>query len=292
MRSMTGYGQASWQGEGVKISVEIRSVNQRFLEARLNLPREYASAEPQWRQVVQEAVARGKVEVTVGRSGLVGSDFTVEVNEPLARAYVEAWRRLQATLDLGGTIDMQAILARPELVRVVERRGEPSEELERVEQVLRQALESFGRAREKEGRALGRDMLRRVTHLAQLVRQLRKRVVAAAPEAAARLRQRVESIAAGVNVTAERLAQEVAVIASRGDVTEELVRLESHLVAMRETFQAGSEPVGKRLDFLLQEVHREVNTVASKSNDLGITNLTLEARGEIEKLREQVQNVE
>jgi len=291
MRSMTGYGQATWQGQGVKIGVEVRSVNQRFLEARLNLPREYVAAEPQLRQVVQEAVARGKVDVTVVRSGLPDSDLTVEVNEPLARAYVDAWRRLQQSLNLPGAIDIQALLGRAELVRVVERRGEVTVEIEHVEQVLRRALESFGRARDKEGRALARDMQRRVGHLARLVKQMRTRVVAAAADAAARLRQRVESVAAGVNVTPERLAQEIAVIASRADVTEELVRLESHLTAMREAFRS-AEPVGKRLDFLLQEVHREVNTVASKSNDLGITNLTLDARTEIEKLREQVQNVE
>lgn len=291
MRSMTGYGQATWQGNGLKLSVEIRSVNQRFLEVRLNLPREYGAVEPQLRQLVQEAVARGKVDVAVMRSGLPDGDFTVELNESLARAYVDAWRRLQRTLQLPGAIDVQALVGRAELVRIVERRGELATEIAQLEEVLRRALANFSRAREKEGRVLARDMQGRVVHLARLVKQMRTRVGTAAAEAAARLRQRVESVAAGVNVTPERLAQEIAVIASRADVTEELVRLDSHLTAMRDAFRAG-EPVGKRLDFLLQEVHREVNTVASKSNDLGITNLSLEARAEIEKLREQVQNVE
>ncbi len=291
MRSMTGYGQASWQGKGCKISVEVRSVNQRFLEARFNLPREYVPWEGELRQILQAAVARGKVDVNVNRSGLLESAFAVDVNLPLARAYVRGWRALRTALHLDGDIDLPFLLARPDLVRVVERRAEPAGEQRRLQQVLRQALRGFTREREREGQTLARDMRQRVARLARLHRQMRARVAAALPEIGARLRQRVETLAAGAAISEERLAQEIAVVAARGDVTEELVRLDSHLGAMQGLLRS-REPVGKRLDFLLQEVHREVNTVASKSNDLGITNLTLEARSEIEKLREQVQNVE
>jgi uncharacterized protein (TIGR00255 family) len=291
MRSMTGYGQASWQGRGCKISVELRSVNQRFLEARFSLPREYALLEPELRQELQAGVARGKVDVTVNRSGLPDTAYAVEVNTALARAYVDAWRGLQKNLRLTGTIDLQPLLARPDIVRIVERRLEPGAELRQARQVFRRALQAFTREREREGKALGRDMQQRVTRLVALHRRLQGRAAAATPEFAARVRQRVDSLAAGVNVTPERLAQEIALLVSRGDVTEELVRLGSHLEAMREALRS-REPIGKRMDFLLQEIHREVNTTASKSNDLGITTLTLEARAEIEKLREQVQNVE
>lgn len=291
MRSMTGYGQAAWQGDGVRITVEVRSVNQRFLEIRCSLPRDYAAAEARFREAVQAAVGRGKVDVTVARSGTGAGEWSVEANEPLARAWIGAWRRLQRALDLPGELDVQALVGRPELVRVVERRGAGPAEVERALEVLRRALAVFDRARAREGRVLERDMRRRVAHLNRLVRQMRRRVTAAGADAAARLRERVEKLAAGVNVTPERLAQEIAVLAARADVTEELVRLDSHLAAMAEAFRA-AEPVGKRLDFLLQEIHREVNTIASKSADLGLTGLTLEARGEIEKLREQAQNVE
>jgi uncharacterized protein (TIGR00255 family) len=291
MRSMTGYGQASWQSKGRKISVEVRSVNQRFLEARFNLPREYVPWETELRQVLQAAVARGKVDVNVTRSGPLESTFAVEVNTPLARAYVRGWRELQAALQLAGQIDVTLLLARPDLVRVVERRSEPTGELRRVLHVLRQALRAFTRERAREGEALARDMRQRVARLRVLLRRIHARVAATTPELTERLRQRVETLAGGVPVTEERLAQESALLIARGDVTEELVRLESHLAAMHGLLRS-NEPVGKRLDFLLQEVHREVNTVAAKSNDLSITNLTLEARGEIEKLREQAQNVE
>jgi uncharacterized protein (TIGR00255 family) len=291
MKSMTGFGQAAWQGGGCKITAEIRSVNQRFLEARLNLPREYMPWEGELRQLVQAAVARGKVDVNISRAGTLAGDFTVEVNTPLARAYIEGWRQLQAALALAGEVDLQFLLGRPDLVRVVERRGEPGNELQRVQQVLRRALRAFDREREREGRVLARDMQQRVEHLRKLVRRVRARVSDAAPETAKRLRERVQNLLEGGVVGEERLAQEVAFLLSRGDVTEELVRLESHLEALRALCRS-REAVGKRMDFLLQEVHREVNTIASKSNDLQLTDLSLEARSEIEKLREQVQNVE
>jgi uncharacterized protein (TIGR00255 family) len=291
MRSMTGYGQASWQGRGCRITVELRSVNQRFLEARFNLPREYAPLEGDLRQELQAAVARGKVDVAVNRSGLSSTTYAVEVNTALARAYVDAWRGVQKSLRLEGAIDLQPLLARPDIVRIVERRPEPEAELQHVQRVFRRALQAFNREREREGAMLRRDMQQRVERLAALHRQLQARAAAAVPDLEARLRQRIDSLAAGVNVTPERLAQEIAVLASRSDVTEEFVRLGSHLAAMRAALRS-SEPIGKRIDFLLQEIHREVNTIASKSNDLDITNLTLAARAEIEKLREQVQNVE
>jgi uncharacterized protein (TIGR00255 family) len=166
-----------------------------------------------------------------------------------------------------------------------------SNELQRVQQVLRRALRAFDREREREGRVLARDMRQRVEHLRKLVRRVRTRVSAAAPETAKRLRERVQSLLEGGAVDEQRLAQEVAFLLSRSDVTEELVRLESHLEALR-ALCSSRESVGKRIDFLLQEVHREVNTIASKSSDLQLTDLSLEARSEIEKLREQAQNVE
>jgi uncharacterized protein (TIGR00255 family) len=291
MKSMTGFGQAAWQGEGCRITAEIRSVNQRFLEARLNLPREYMPWEGELRQLVQAAVARGKVDVNITRAGALASDFAVEVNTPLARAYVDGWRQLQVALGLAGEVDLQFLLGRPDLVRIVERRGEPGNELQRVQQVLRRALRAFDREREREGRVLARDMRQRVEHLRKLARRVRTRVSAAAPETAKRLRGRVQSLLEGGAVDEERLAQEVAFLLSRADVTEELVRLESHLEALRVLCRS-REAVGKRIDFLLQEVHREVNTIASKSSDLQLTDLSLEARSEIEKLREQAQNIE
>jgi uncharacterized protein (TIGR00255 family) len=288
---MTGFGQAAWQGEGCKITAEIRSVNQRFLETRFNMPREYMQWEGELRRLVQAAVARGKVDVNISRSGVSASDVAIEVNTPLARAYVDAWRQLQAALGLRGEVGLEFLLGRPDLVRIVEHRAEPANECQRVEQVLRQALRAFDRERVREGRVLARDMRQRIGHLGTLAREMRRRAAAAAPETAKRLQQRLQALLNGAALEEERLAQEIAFVLSRSDVTEELVRLESHLEALHALCRSGG-PVGKRLDFLLQEVHREVNTIASKTNDLKLTDLSLDARSEIEKLREQAQNVE
>ena len=291
MRSMTGYGQAHWQRTGRSVSVEVRAVNQRFLEVKLNMPREYLPWEAELRALVQEQVARGKVDIAIFRGGTNGGEVTVEANVALAKEYVAAWRKLQRALHLPGDIDLGLLQGRSELLRVVERRGDAGAEIAAVRTTLQRALHAFNRDREREGRTLGRDMTARVRRLRQLQDGLARRVAQLTPQLAARLRQRLATLLEGKDVKEERIAQEAALLAERSDVTEELVRLQSHLTALADLLR-GREPAGKKLDFLLQEVHREFNTIASKSADREVTNLTLEARSEIEKLREQVQNVE
>lgn len=288
---MTGYGQAIWQKDGRSLTVELKSVNQRFLEVKLNLPREYLPWEGELRALVQEQVARGKVDVAIFRGGGNNTEVSVEANLPLAKAYLDAWRQLQRALKLPGEIDLSLLQGRGELLRVVERRSDPSGEIDVVRATLQRAVQVFNRDREREGKALGRDMSARTRRLQQLQRQIAHRVTQLKPQLAARLRQRVSGLLEGKEISEERLLQEVALVVDRSDVTEELVRLQSHLDAMAQVPRS-REAIGKRLDFLLQEVHREFNTIASKSTDLEVTNSTLEARGEIEKLREQVQNVE
>jgi len=288
---MTGYGHAEWKRGGRSVTVDIRSVNQRFLEVRFNMPREYMPWENELRAVVQQHVARGKVDVSVGTGGNNGTQLSVEPNVELARAYVDGWRQLQKALKLPGTIDITLLQGRSEFVRVVERRGDPGEELGVVRETLDRALRSFNKDREREGQALTKDMLARVRHLIRLQQQTSKAAAALKSKVTAKLRQRVTALLEGRELKEERLYQEVAFLAERSDVTEELVRLASHLDALEKLLR-GKEPAGKRLDFLLQEVHREFNTIASKSADLDVTKRTVVARGEIEKLREQAQNVE
>jgi uncharacterized protein (TIGR00255 family) len=288
---MTGYGQAHQQRAGRSVSVEVRAVNQRFLEVKLNMPREYFPWEAELRALVQEQVARGKLDISIFRGGTNGGQVTVEANVALAKEYVAAWRKLQHALHLPGNVDLALLQGRSELLRVVERRGDAGEEIESVRATLRRALQVFNRDREREGRALARDMTARVRRLRQLQEGLTRRVAQLTPQLAARLRQRLTTLLEGKDIKEERIAQEAALLVERSDVTEELVRLQSHLTALADLLR-GRAPAGKKLDFLLQEVHREFNTIASKSADLEVTNLTLEARSEIEKLREQVQNVE
>lgn len=292
MKSMTGYGQARSQEGGRGVSVEIRSVNQRFLEAKLNMPREWLAWEAELRALVQERVARGKVEVSISRNGSTSGAVRVEPNLELAQAYVDGWQRLQASLGLAGNIDLAWLQNRgSEILRIVEAPADPGADIALVKATLEKALQAFDRERQREGKALERDMKARVKHLQKLHKQIDARVKKLRPVLAERLQQRVRDLLGGREVSEERLLQEVAIVADRGDITEELVRLGSHLQALL-GHVGGDGPVGKKIDFQLQETHREFNTIAAKSNDLEVTNATLEARAEIEKLREQVQNVE
>ncbi len=290
MRSMTGFGQAEWRGDGVRLSVEVRGVNHRYLDVRVSLPRECQSWEPELRPLVAAAVQRGKVDVSVVRSGAPQAGRRVEVDEEAAREVVRGWRRLQKALKLPGEVDMALLQARGDLVRVVERPRDAAADLPRVKTLVEKALRSFEKARVGEGKALQKDMKQRCVRLAHIETELRRRSAEIVPLLAERLRKRLEKLA-GDRVDEQRLLQETAIIAERCDVTEELVRLSTHLKRLAALLRE-KDAVGKPIDFLLQEIHRELNTIAAKSSDVEVTRLSLEGRAEVEKLREQTQNIE
>lgn len=292
MRSMTGFGQAVWEGGGVRLSVEVRGVNHRFLDVRLSLPRDSQGWETELRRLVTERAERGKIDVTISRTAVAQSARSVEIDEELAAAVVDGWRRLQARLALPGAIDISFLQSRGDFVRVVDpQRGVGEGEAARAAVLLGKALDAFDRVRNGEGAAMQRDMKARRERLVAIEKDLRGRCAALVPEMAARLRSRLAKLLEGQPIDEARLLQETAILAERCDVHEELVRLGSHLKRLAELLrQKGS--VGKPIDFLLQEIHRELNTIASKSSDVEVTRLTLEARAEVEKLREQAQNIE
>jgi len=291
MRSMTGFGEAAWESGGVRIAVEVRGVNHRFLDIRVAVPRDCQAWEPELRALIVARAERGKIDVTISRSGSRSGDVAVEVNEELARLTLAAWRQLQKRLDVPGQVDLSFLQGRGDFVRLVEKRPDAGGDLVVVRKLLVKALSQFDRARVREGGALARDMRGRCSLLRSIVVALRKRTKALVPELAARLRQRLAELLAERSIEERRLLQEAALLAERADVTEELVRLDSHLDRLTATLkETGS--IGKPIDFLLQEIHREFNTIASKSADIEVTQLTLAARAEVEKLREQVQNVE
>jgi uncharacterized protein (TIGR00255 family) len=294
MRSMTGFGQAAWEGEGVRLAVEVRGVNHRFLDVRLALPRDCQSWEPELRRLITDLVERGKVDVSVNRVGTPQGSRVVEIDEQLARSVIDGWRKLQKKLGLPGQIDiafLQAMQSRGDFVRLVEQRGEAADELPRVRQLLEKALRAFDGARRREGAVLQRDMKARHANLVAIEKQLAARSREIVPQMAERLGARLGKLLDGREIEESRLLQEAAILAERSDVHEELVRLGSHLERLAGLLrQKGS--VGKPIDFLLQEIHRELNTIASKSSDIEVTRLTLEGRAAVEKLREQIQNVE
>ncbi len=292
MRSMTGYGVGSAGTATVRVTVEIRGVNQRYLDVRLVTPREYAPWERQLRERVQAVAQRGRVEVSVVRTALAGRrPYRVGVRTELARAYVEAARTLRRQLGLGGEVALADVLRLPDLFEVSEEPPEVKRELPAVKQALARALTTFDAERRREGRNLARDMQRRAVTLKRTTAAMRRRL----PEVLAAIRRQVEErlvrLVGGSELDASRVAHEVAMLAERSDVTEELVRLESHLSVLAATLAAPG-PIGKRVEFLLQEIQRELNTTGAKAGDTQVTDLVLGAKSEVEKLREQVQNVE
>ena len=292
MRSMTGFGAGAGDAPTARIAVEVRGVNQRHLDVRIALPREYAAWESDLRDRVRTQVERGRVDVTVTRVPVAGRRrYQVTVRDKLAARYVEAARALGRRLRLPGSVSLVDVLRLPELFDVVERAPDLAGELPVLRAALARALTSFTREREREGRHVRGDMTRRAGVVGRIVRRIRARLPIVQRDVGRRGQERLARLTAGAGIDPARLAQEAAAVADRGDVTEELVRLESHLAALA-TALRGTAPAGKRIEFLLQEILRELNTTGAKSADAQTSGWVLEAKGEVEKLREQVQNIE
>jgi uncharacterized protein (TIGR00255 family) len=294
VRSMTGYGTGSCQTDNLSVVVEARAVNHRFFDLHLRIPREYLFLEPEVQQVVRGLVRRGRVELNVGIQASRRGDSPVDLDA--ARTYMEAAARLREELHVDDSLDLKTLLGLPGVVSNRDLRSLPAVEAtaaaaELVVQSVRQALEGVIKMRELEGEALRKDLGQRLEDIAQNAKQIR----ALAPEVAIDYRQRLTARLAQIvpqdGVDAQRLAQEVALVAERCDVSEELTRLESHLDQFSDWMTSPNE-VGKRMDFLLQEMQRETNTILSKTAHLEITRAGVAIKVEIEKLREQVQNVE
>jgi len=287
---MTGYGSATVAVPAGRVTIEVRSVNQRFLDVRISAPREYAAWESVARDTVRKRVERGRLEVHVGRNAPSSTRTRVVVNLAAAKEHVKAWRQLRRELHLSGELD-PALLRVPDVFQTVELPGDVRGEFPAAGRALERALALLDRERRREGANLQRDMRARVRRLTAIERAVRKHTANALGAIQAKVTERMQKLLKGAPVDGGRIAQEAAYLAERSDVTEERVRLRSHLQELGHLLE-GRGAVGKQFEFLLQEVHREINTIGSKVNNLEVTRLVVEAKGEVEKLREQVQNVE
>jgi uncharacterized protein (TIGR00255 family) len=293
IRSMTGFGRAQVSTERVTIAVEVRSVNHRHLDVALKLPRPLSMLEPQARRAIQSRVERGRVDASVSVTPLPGEPSQrVALDMPLAHAYLEARRRLAGDPDLPLAQALEWVLDRPGVLRLEE--PEPLDEATAwplVEEGLRRALAELIDRREAEGDALGAAL----GDLHEALRGEVERMAARAPHALARrqerFRERLTALLGPHPIDEARVLMEVAAYAERTDIEEELTRLATHLHQLALRLKEGG-PVGRPLDFLIQEMNREVNTIASKADDLELSQSTLAAKGILEKMREQVQNLE
>jgi len=292
MKSMTGFGRGAFSSEAFGVTVEIKTVNNRYLDIHLRLGQELSAIEMIVRKRVGARLSRGRVDLNINfdRTGAA----TYEVNRPLIAGYVKALREIKEELGLAGEIDVNS-LARVPGALTAGRDSFDEQNMAGVESALDQALDSLEQMRESEGAALAAEMRVRVAKIEAEVPIIEDAAAGLADSYRQRLQKRVtELIARGsqaVELDAGRLAQEVAYLADRSDISEELARLRSHLEQFRSSIDADGE-VGKRLDFLLQELNREANTVLSKSTEIAIKDSALAIKAEVEKLREQVQNVE
>ncbi len=289
-QSMTGYGRAEKMIDGRRIQAEIKSVNHRYLEIAVRLPSAAATFEQDIRRLVAARCQRGKVDVAIRVEAGEAADVRLALNLPLARAYADLLGRLKTDLGLAGDVTLETILALRDVVRLEEAEEDPDRLRAPIEAVLAEAMDTLVAMREKEGAALGRDLLERLQTLEWHREAVAARVPAVVREFQKRLADRIRELTGGVDLEEGRLAQEVAVMAERSDITEELVRLGSHAMQFRGLLEQ-NEAAGRKLDFLLQEMNREVNTLGAKSGDAGIARHVIEMKSELGKLREQVQNL-
>lgn len=291
LRSMTGYGRGEASGAGRKFTVELKSVNHRFCEVVIRQPRVLSPLEDRMRKYIQNRVVRGRIDAYLSIEECGQKEPLVKVDKGLAVAYYKAMDELRDALAIQENVSLKDLVSFPNVLAV----EEPEENVEEwwpvIEAALTMAADQLVTMRETEGGRLQQDLLERVGFIEKLAGQIEQQAPQVVVDYRERLQQRLAEWLADGTIDQSRLAAEAAIFADRASITEETVRLASHLGQAR-TLLASDLPVGRKFDFLVQEMNREINTIGSKANDLAITNGVLEAKSELEKIREQIQNIE
>ena len=290
MKSMTGYGRCHIEEDGREMTVEVKSVNHRFLDISYRLSRTLSFLDDAVRKGVGARLARGHVDVFVSYANHRQDAKEVRVDPLLAVAYRDALAQLAAAVGLDASVPLSDYARLPDVLTVQEKEEDQQAVRELFERALCGALDSLIDMREQEGERMRADILEKIANIAAIREKVADRAPLVVSEYRDKLHQRIAALTEG-EIDEARLITEVAIFADRAAIDEELVRLRSHIAAIRETVEL-AEPVGRKLDFLVQELNREVNTIGSKASDTMIAQAVVSAKGEIEKLREQVQNVE
>ncbi len=288
---MTGFGRGTSESEASSFIVEIKTVNHRYFELNARMPRTLISLEDGIRKYVNDKIKRGKVDIFITQNQGANEDMSVVVNESLAENYVEVLHNLRDKYDLRDDISATTLARFPEVLKLEQK----EEDLEKTWKILLPAVEeavhNLVSMRQQEGEKLLIDITKRCECISSNVDIINRRVPEVTEEYRARLLKKVEEILAEKSIDENRIAMEVVLQADKSCVDEEIVRLKSHVAQVIKTFKLG-EPIGRKLDFIVQEMNREANTIASKVNDLELTNIALDIKSDIEKIREQVQNIE
>ena len=288
---MTGYGRGEIDHNGTKFSVELNSVNRKQSDIVLNLPRDLAELEPRIRQTINENISRGRTNVIVTLHEGSNGARKLALDTELARSYHEAMRALQEELDAPGEITIGTILQAPGVMRMPEQSINAEEAWPAIDRALRAALGDLIKMRELEGKHLAKDLIRRLKAMRKQMKEIRALHPDVVKKYRAALLDRMEKARLPIATDDERLVKEISFFADRADVSEELTRLESHLAQFAHHLRK-NEPVGRTLEFITQEIFRELNTLGAKANDAAISQRVVACKAELEKIREQIQNLE
>lgn len=293
IKSMTGFGRGEAGDDNRTVTVEMKSVNNRYTDINLRMPRNCSFLQEEIKKVIRETAKRGKIDVSIQIESLTDEDTEITLNTELAAQYYENLIKLGKTLGIKEDITLEYIASRPDVVQTQPKEINEEELAATVLKAVKEATINHEKMRGTEGEKLAEDLLMRGDLIKNLKDKIEERSEIVPKLYKEKLEERIaELIGNNVEIPEERIAVEAAMFADKCNITEELIRLDSHLIQLKNILSDSSQPVGKKLDFLVQEMNREANTIGSKANDIEITNNMIEIKAEIEKIREQVQNIE
>lgn len=291
IKSMTGYGGAKGSAEGLSVSIELKSVNNRYLDVSVKLPRTMLFAEEPIKAAVGRHISRGKVDVFVTVDQSASDDMEVRVNEPLLKGYIEALSAAAEKFGLQNDMTVMSLCRLPDVLSTDRREIDSSALMTGITEILERALTEYDAMRLREGEKLRDDVLARLETISRLTGVVEENAPKRVAEYRARLEQKLQEVLATANIDESRVLTEAAIFADKIAVDEETVRLRSHISQLR-GLTNGESPAGRKMDFLIQELNREANTIGSKCQNADIAHVVVELKAEIEKIREQIQNVE
>jgi len=290
IRSMTGYGSAKGFAENLEIIIELRSVNSRYLDCSVKLPRIYLFAENELKSAVKRLVGRGKVDVLVNIDSAKAGNVAISVDEPLVAAYLEAFDTISKTFNIKNDVSAFALTRVPDVLNVEKKTGNQDLVVECMLRIIEEAAVSLNNMRKAEGEKMYADISARLDIIRGIIARIEERSPKTVTEYRDKLKARLRDMLSDTNIEESRLLTEAAIFADRINIDEEITRLKSH-VSQSQSMMDSDEAVGRKLDFITQELLREANTIGSKCNDAEISKLVIDLKAEIEKIREQVQNI-
>ncbi len=293
IKSMTGFGRGEYTDGKRSIIAEIKSVNHRYSDITVKMPRRYTFAEDKIKNTVKDKIRRGKVDVSIIVENITENDVNIKLNSMLAKQYYDNLTELRSEFDLSGDISLQFLSSLPDVMKAIPDVEDEEEITKAILEAVSEAAANLEKMRAVEGEKLAEDLIAKGEYIKEILDKIAERAPQVVTDYTARMKERIqELVGSSVQVPEDRILVEAAVFADKCAIDEEITRLNSHLVQLRNIIEKSSQPDGKKLDFLVQEMNREANTIGSKANDITITNYMLEIKSEIEKIREQVQNIE